>query len=39
MAGDKEKARKAYDAFVTLWKDADPDIPVLVEAKTEYQKL
>ena len=29
-------ARKAYQDFLTLWKDADPDIPALIEAKKEY---
>jgi hypothetical protein len=33
------KARAAYQDFLTLWKDADPDIPILKEAKTEYAKL
>jgi eukaryotic-like serine/threonine-protein kinase len=33
------KARTAYQDFLTLWKDADPDIPVLVAAKAEYAKL
>jgi eukaryotic-like serine/threonine-protein kinase len=32
-------ARKSYETFVTLWKDADPDIPVLKQAKAEYAKL
>jgi DNA-binding winged helix-turn-helix (wHTH) protein/tetratricopeptide (TPR) repeat protein len=39
MAGDKLKAKTAYQDFLTLWRDADPDIPVLEEAKTEYSKL
>jgi hypothetical protein len=29
----------AYDDFLTLWKDADPDIPILITAKSEYAKL
>jgi hypothetical protein len=33
------KARTAYQDFLTLWKDADPDIPILKEAKAEYAKL
>jgi serine/threonine protein kinase/tetratricopeptide (TPR) repeat protein len=37
--GDPAKARKAYQDFLTLWKDADPDIPILREAKAEYAKL
>lgn len=39
MQGDAAKARKAYGDFFSLWKDADGDIPVLVEAKKEYEKL
>jgi len=37
--GDTAKARTAYQDFLTLWKDADPDIPVLKQAKAEYAKL
>jgi hypothetical protein len=33
------RALAAYKDFLTLWKDADPDIPILKEAKTEYAKL
>ena len=36
---DTPKARKAYEDFFALWKDADPDIPVLIEAKKEYEKI
>jgi serine/threonine protein kinase len=39
MAGDPAKAKVEYNGFLTLWKDADPDIPVLKEAKAEYAKL
>jgi len=39
MAGDSSKARTAYRDFLALWKDADPDIPVLIAAKSEYAKL
>jgi eukaryotic-like serine/threonine-protein kinase len=39
MAGDTTKARVAYQNFLTLWKDADPDMPILKEAKAEYAKL
>jgi eukaryotic-like serine/threonine-protein kinase len=39
MSGDKEGARKAYQDFFALWKDADSDIPTLKEAKAEYVKL
>ena len=34
-----QKARAAYQDFLTLWKDADPDIPILKLAKAEYAKL
>ena len=36
---DTVRARAAYKDFLTLWKDADPDILILKEAKTEYAKL
>jgi eukaryotic-like serine/threonine-protein kinase len=39
MSGDTAKARAAYQDFLTLWKDADPDIPILKQAKAEYAKL
>jgi eukaryotic-like serine/threonine-protein kinase len=39
MAGDTIKARAAYSDFLNLWKDADPDIPILKQAKTEYARL
>jgi hypothetical protein len=39
MTGDKDAARKSYQDFLTLWKDADPDIPIYKQAKTEYAKL
>jgi eukaryotic-like serine/threonine-protein kinase len=39
MQGDTAKARAAYQDFLTLWKDADPDIPILKQAKAEYAKL
>jgi serine/threonine protein kinase/Flp pilus assembly protein TadD len=39
MQGDTNKARGAYQDFLTLWKDADPDIPILKQAKIEYAKL
>jgi eukaryotic-like serine/threonine-protein kinase len=39
MAGDTAKAKAAYQDFLNLWKDADPDIPILKEAKAEYAKL
>jgi eukaryotic-like serine/threonine-protein kinase len=39
MQGDTAKAKAAYQDFLTLWKDADPDIPILIVAKAEYAKL
>ena len=39
LSGDAAKARTAYQDFFALWKDADPDIPILKEAKAEYAKL
>ena len=38
LSGDTAKAKAAYQDFLTLWKDADPDIPILKEAKAEYAK-
>ena len=37
--GDTAKAHTGYQDFLALWKDADPDIPILKEAKAEYAKL
>jgi hypothetical protein len=39
LAGDREKARAAYQDFLTLWQDADPNVPLLAEAKAEFAKL
>jgi predicted Zn-dependent protease len=39
MMGDKAPARKSYQDFLALWKDADPDIPIYRQAKEEYAKL
>jgi eukaryotic-like serine/threonine-protein kinase len=39
LGGDTAKARTAYQDFFSLWKDADPDIPILQQAKAEYAKL
>ena len=39
LQGDTVKARAAYQDFLALWKDADPDIPVLIAAKSEFAKL
>lgn len=39
LQDDNAKARTAYQDFLARWKDADPDIPVLLQAKSEYAKL
>jgi predicted Zn-dependent protease len=39
LQGDTAKARVAYQNFFALWKDADPDVPILLQAKAEYTKL
>jgi eukaryotic-like serine/threonine-protein kinase len=39
MSGDNSKAKTAYQDFLTLWKDADSDIPILKQAQVEYRKL
>ena len=39
LAGDPVAAGKSYQEFLSLWKDADPDIPTLIAAKSEYAKL
>ena len=39
MMGDKAAARKSYEDFLTLWKDADSDIPIYKQAKAEYARL
>ncbi len=39
ISGDTGAARKSYQDFFALWKDADPDLPVLVQAKKEYEQL
>jgi hypothetical protein len=39
LSGDKTKAKAAYQDFLTLWNDADSDIPILKKAKTEYAIL
>jgi serine/threonine protein kinase/Flp pilus assembly protein TadD len=39
LANDTPKARTAYQDFFALWKDADPDVPILLQAKLEYAKL
>jgi hypothetical protein len=39
LSGDTANARIKYQDFFALWKDADPDIPILQQAKAEYAKL
>lgn len=39
LSGDKTKAKTAYQDFLTLWKDADTEIPIFKQAKAEYAKL
>jgi hypothetical protein len=39
LSGDTDKARAMYREFLALWKDADPEIPILKQAKAEYAKL
>lgn len=39
LAGDKARSRQAYEEFFALWKDADADLPILIEATNEYQHL
>lgn len=39
VLGDRTNSANAYKEFLTLWKDADPDIPVLKQARAEYAKL
>ena len=39
LSGNRSKARFAYKEFLSLWKDADPDIPILKHAKAEYANL
>jgi hypothetical protein len=39
LGGNTAEARKVYEDFFTVWKDADTDLPPLVEAKREYARL
>jgi len=39
IKGDAGKARTAYQDFLAMWKDADADLPVLMQTKAEYAKL
>ena len=39
LSGDTVRARESYEAFLALWKDADPGIPILKQAQNEYAQL
>jgi eukaryotic-like serine/threonine-protein kinase len=39
LQADKAKAKTAYQDFFAAWKDADPDVPILKDAKAQYAKL
>ena len=39
LSGDRTKAAAAFETFLALWKDADPAIPILEQAKAEYARL
>ena len=39
LAADHDLMRQAYQEFFEVWKDADADIPILIEAKNEYERL
>jgi DNA-binding winged helix-turn-helix (wHTH) protein/tetratricopeptide (TPR) repeat protein len=39
LSGDKDGARNAYERFLGLWKDADPELPILLQARREYSEL
>jgi DNA-binding winged helix-turn-helix (wHTH) protein/tetratricopeptide (TPR) repeat protein len=39
LMGEIPRARKAYEAFLTIWTDADPNVPILTDAKREYERL
>lgn len=39
VQGNTVRARAAYQDFLTFWKDADPDVPILKQAKSEYANL
>lgn len=39
LSGDKTKVKAAYQDFLTLWKEADPKIPIFKQAKAEYARL
>ena len=39
LSGDKTKAKAAYEVFLSLWKDADVEIPILESARADYARL
>jgi hypothetical protein len=39
LSGDKIKAKAAYEAFLAVWREADPDVPILKSARAEYARL
>jgi eukaryotic-like serine/threonine-protein kinase len=39
LMGDNASARKSYEEFLNIWKDADPDVPIYRQAKAEYAQL
>jgi tetratricopeptide (TPR) repeat protein len=39
LLGRKDESRRAYEAFFSLWKSADQDLPILMRAQKEYQEL
>jgi hypothetical protein len=39
LMGEKANAKAAYERFLALWRDADPDVPILKQAKTEYAQV
>lgn len=39
LMGDEAAARKSYETFLDLWKNADPDLPIYQQAKAEYARL
>jgi len=39
LLGEKDRARRAYESFLSVWAHADPDTPLLEQARAEYEKL
>jgi len=39
LSGDRTKAKAVYEAFLAIWKDADPDVPILKSARAEYARV